>query len=102
MPMTFEMTGVIRANWQLIPTATVSPRLFVAPFPVRSVKTGVGTTVVPLTTGRAQLIAVASLMSWFRYAAWTAASPVPVHASGLSAATFAAIRAMFCRLMYPR
>ena len=63
------MTGVMMAKLQLTPTATVSPRLFATPFPVRSVKTGVGTAVTPPTTGRAQLIAVASLMSWFLYCA---------------------------------
>ena len=95
------MPGVMTPNGQPIWTSAVSPRSMPKPLPSRSVKVGVGTTVLPApSTGSVQLIAAASCEDLVLVLGLERPRPpVAPQAAGLLAAKLAAIRAMFWRLM---
>ena len=103
----FEMTGVMTPKVQLTPTVATSP-ISGVPSPSASVNVGLGAVCTPPTTGKLQFVAAASArisfwyLAWaWRRFAWTSGSygTGTVQAVGLFAAKFAAIRAMFWRLM---
>ena len=99
-PRMLLMIGVTTEKKQVSWTVTSSPSPTSMPSPFRSVKTGSGTIgSPPPVTGRSQLVADASSSTLFRYWVWTVVSGVTLQASGLLAASLAAIRAMFWTLM---